>query len=200
MKIDVDSILYILITIAILVISGLGSRRKRKAVSMKPPQSAGPDLDSSAERDTRQVSYEAEKDPRKGDRLEGDRPAPTWQPSGNVVERLDQFFGSRETLLQSQEGESLETIPDEEEQILAEIRERREKPESEPNREGSETGQFREDSEPETSRDEHESMEEEKYLEVQSLKRRKSFLTDFFRGPNEIKKAIIYSEILKRKY
>ncbi len=39
MKIDIDSIFYIILSIIILVVSGLGSRRKKQAQQQRP---AGP--------------------------------------------------------------------------------------------------------------------------------------------------------------
>jgi hypothetical protein len=182
MKFDIDSILYIVITVVILIISGLGSRRKKRAMQME------------AEAQARTASEE------EGDSMEAreedlPQPPPTFnifdsvrkvtetveqQVSSDPMSRLEKFLTGQEIQERQQsrvvslEGESLEETVDEEEQIMDEIR----------------------------SRNEPETVEDDTYkiFEPTEDNEKKKNVTRWFENVDEIKRAVIYSEILKRKY
>jgi hypothetical protein len=98
MKIDVDTIFYIILSIIILIVSGLGSRRKKRAEqaknTMPSPEKAygGP---------------------------EERKMAQARRPAEDPFERLEQIL-SGQPRYETLEGESLEVIDDEEEAILDE--------------------------------------------------------------------------------
>ena len=155
MKIDTNSILYIVIMIIILVISGLGSRRKKQARQMKKtaPSTARP-----------------------GTQNPGEIAVP--KPRGAVMdpfERLEQIL-TGQSRYESMEGESLETLDDEEEAIVDEEEEylAAQVPQQEAKQPVSTT-------------------------ETEDEQGKKS-LDDLFGDVDEVTRAIIYSEILPRKY
>jgi len=97
-----------------------------------------------------------------------------------VLEKLEQFLTGTASPYKSMEGESMESIVDEEEMILEEIRKDREEPVPEIS-----------GMEPEVSGTEPED---------EPLQVTKENPEGFFKGAEDIERAIIYSEILKRKY
>jgi len=171
MKIDIDSILYIVITIVILVISGLGSRRKKRAQQMQAEAQAS----GTAEPDPFEPVEDEFADARYSEPVKA-RVASAPQPVPNPMERLEQFITGQFPQAESMEGESLETPVDEEELILEEIRRSREKDEM--------------------------RVPEEKPAEQeeQTEKLVKKGLPPLFDNLDEVKKAIIYSEVMQRKY
>jgi hypothetical protein len=99
MKMDIDAIFYIILSIIILVVSGLGSRRRKQAQQMKAtgtpagrPGSPGP---------------------------VASKPEGPGQPAMDPFERLEQIL-TGQTRYESLEGESLEVLEDEEESIVDE--------------------------------------------------------------------------------
>ncbi len=154
MKIDIDSILYIVITIVILVISGLGSRRKKKMQQMKTPAAPGSGLFEPGETDEPQAQQEAT----------------------NPFERFEQILSGQTPKTWTMEEESPETIVDEEELIPEEIKER-------------------------TQEEETEVWEDKTAKEeIQTEEPEEKTLPGLFENVNEIKRAVIYNEILNRKY
>jgi len=95
MKIDIDSIFYIILSIIILVVSGLGSRRKKLRKT----------LPSSAQAGTREPEDIAATRPRR--------------PVIDPFERLEQIL-TGQSQYESMEGESLEVLEDEEQIIMDE--------------------------------------------------------------------------------
>jgi FtsZ-interacting cell division protein ZipA len=181
MKINVDTILYVVIMIAILVISGLGSRRKKKLLQMQPPASPGSTGDDTQPEKTGPASRDAfdqfrsrfatgpQSTPKPGT-------SPSRQTAMDPFQRLEQFITGQQPEIESMEGESLETIVDEEEMIMEEIHKSREETPIQP---------------PSGTVDEE---------PMQITKPETIDLTGLFEGKDKIKKAIIYSEILKRRY
>jgi len=178
MKMDIDSILYIVITLAILVFSGLSGRRKKRAQMMEAEAQA-------AERDdsfTEEYDEDQEVDTVPSNFYETLKSTgSSIAQSSNPFERLEQLLGAQSPIItssegESMEGESMETVVDEEEQILADIRRRQE---AEPSRAP--------EVEPETDIPESTAEESKGFLKL-------------FGNVDEIKKAVIYSEILNRKY
>lgn len=146
MKIDIDSIFYIILSIIILVVSGLGSRRRKKAQQMKKP--------------THSVARPVTQ-PR--------------QPALDPFSRLEQIL-TGQSQYGIQEGESLEVLEDEEQIIIDEEEEYLAEP-------VPQQKEKRPDLNYETEDD-----QEEKSLD------------GLFSDVDEITRAIIYSEILPRKY
>jgi hypothetical protein len=180
MKVDFDSILYIVITILILVISGLSSRRRKRVQQIKTPQAAGGDRDTHGS-----VSAGVT-----GTGKDEDKVRPAGKQARSPIDRLEKYLS--EQVFESMEGESLEPTVDEEEQILREINQRRQAedlagPVQEPMQETVDERLEKPGKEMPA-----ESLETEK-LEKKSLFR-------LFENADDIKKAIIYSEILKRRY
>lgn len=177
---ETDSILYIVITLAILVISGVSGRRKKKAQMMEAEANAN--SRQGEDSDTEEYYEDQEVEPAPANIFETLKSTGSaLAQSSNPFEKLEQILSAQRPIItssegESMEGESLETTIDEEEQILEDIRKRRE---AEPSR--------RPEAEPEM--DFHSPKEEDK-----------EGLTGLFGNVDEIKKAIIYSEILNRKY
>jgi hypothetical protein len=99
MKIDIESVFYIILTIIILVVSGLGSRRRKQAQQLKKsaPGTAWSSADEPGEPGLQRQRH----------------------PVQDPFDRLEQFLTGQpryETL----EGESLEVIEDEEGSIMDE--------------------------------------------------------------------------------
>ncbi len=181
MKLDFDSILYIVITIVILVIGALGSRRKKRFQEAQAASAQGSDKDTSG---TDQTGSEEET---------YKRPAQTADP----LSRLEQFLTGQMPEAYSMEGESLETLEDEEEKILEDIQKSR----LEKEEESEEKSQELSVEEPYRIPDEIQAgaiIPGEEGLEY-DRKTRKT-LPDLFANTDEIKKAVIYNEILNRKY
>ena len=155
MKIDTNSILYIIIMIIILVISGLGSRRKRQAQRMnKPlPSSAQPGM------------QEAE-----GMAVPGSRGA-VMDP----IDRLEQIL-TGQTRYDTMEGESLEVLEDEEQAIIDE------------------------EAEYLAAQVPQQEVKQPEYTAETEDEQGKKSLGDLFGDVDEVTRAIIYSEILPRKY
>ena len=174
MKLDFDTILYIVITLAILVISALGSRRKKRLQKTQSPAPPGTDSSEPLEKETpfldliKKSAQAVSEDP-----YQETRRGPQQQIT-NPLERLEQFLTGQEPRYASAEGESLETIVDEEEQILEEIQ-----------------GNSREE-----DYNVAEQIPENEYNKADPEKNQLGLFDDV----DEFKKAIIYSEILKRKY
>ncbi len=192
MKMDTDSILYIVITLVILVISGLSSKRKKKA-QMEAQAAEARKRDDEFEGDEEEYyepeAYEEEPEPAPMNIFETLKSASSTvtRQSSNPFEKLEQFMGgqnpfsvNQDPRVQGMEGESLEDTIDEEEQILEDIRKRRE---NEP-----------------TSPIEKEPVDEPENDYTLSEDRKKEDILELFGNVNEIKKAVIYSEILNRKY
>ena len=183
MKADVDSILYIAITIAILVISAISGRKKKRAKQMQATATQQKEEDIFDPVDSESDTY-YQPDPLRAETTS------TSQNVQNPFDRLEQFITGQFPQTQSvkespqsameetvsMEGETLETVVDEEEVIMEEIRKSREN--------GYKT--IRED------------KPSEKEYEI-GLSAKKNPL-GLFENTDEIKKAIIYNEILKRKY
>jgi flagellar motor protein MotB len=161
MKVDTDSILYIVITIIVLIISGLGSWRKKKAQQMQAQASAETKNEYSDSMSSRPVEFRASSAP---------------QQLANPLERLEQFFSGQFPETESMESESLETPEDEEDLILEEISRRDQEEEIEVVKE-------------EPAEDTNQTANPEK----------KGMLV-LFNCIDEVKKAVIYSEIMERKY
>ncbi len=104
------------------------------------------------------------------------RSMPDWQQSSSPFERLGRILQGEIPEYESMEGESLETTVDEEEQILEEIR------------------QSRQEDQAETK---PEKPEEEI---IKTEKQPGKGIPELFVNVDEVKKAVIYSEILNRKY
>jgi hypothetical protein len=181
MKINVDTILYVVIMIAILVISGLGSRRKKKLLQMQPPASPGSTGDDTQPEKTGPASRDAfdqfrsrfatgpQSTPKPGT-------SPSRQTAMDPFQRLEQFITGQQPEIESMEGESLETIVDEEEMIMEEIHKSREETPPQPSAV---------------------AVEEEPMITTKPETRE---IPGLFQGKGEIIKALIYSEILKRRY
>jgi len=155
MKIDTNSILYIVIMIIILVISGLGSRRKKQAQKMNKPNP------SSAQPGTQNPGEIAVPKPRGANM--------------DPFERLEQIL-TGQSRYESMEGESLETLDDEEEAIVDEEEEYL----------ASQVTQLK-------------AKKPEFTAETEDEQGKKS-LDDLFGDVDKVTRAIIYSEILPRKY
>jgi len=154
MKIDIDSFLPIIIMIILLVIGGLGGRRKKRAQKMRP-------LPSSAQTGTQETE---------------DVSLPkSHGPAIDPFERLEQIL-TGQSRYESMEGESLETLDDEEEAIVDEEEEYL----------ASQVPQ-------------QEVKQPEFTAETEDEQGKKS-LDDLFGDVDEVTRAIIYSEILPRKY
>lgn len=156
MKLDIDSIFYIVISVLILVITGL-SRRKKKLSALKPGlqnmRQQGPEVSP----DGATTGME--------DRI------------SNPFERLEKLFLQPESV-SSSEGVSLEELVDEE------------------------TEYFREkEAASQAAQVEQEIPKEELTQELcQSQDKKKQYQKlDLFKCVNELKKAVIYAEILNRK-
>ena len=146
MKIDIDSIFYIILSIIILVVSGLGSRRRKKAQQMKKP--------------THSVARPVTQ-PR--------------QPALDPFSRLEQIL-TGQSQYGIQEGESLEVLEDEEQIIIDEEEEYLAEPVPQ-----------QEEKRPDLNYETEDDQEEKS-------------LDGLFSDVDEITRAIIYSEILPRKY
>jgi len=155
MKFDIESILPLVIMAILLIVSGLNSRRKKKAQQMNrtapSPSQAG----------TQETDEFVDPKPR----------SPVMDP----FERLEQIL-TGQSRYESMEGESLEVledeelkIVDEEEKILAASNHRQEHKRPDP------------------------IAETEDEQEVESM-------DGLFSDLDEITRAVIYSEILPRKY
>ena len=154
MKIDIDSIFYIILSIIILVVGGLSSRRRKQAQQMNKP------LPASAQPDAREPEDINVPEPR--------RPM-------DAFERLEQIL-TGQSRYESMEGESLEVLEDEEQMIVDEEEEYLAAPV--PRLEGKHSNL--------TAETEDEQGEKN--------------LKGLFGDVDEITRAIIYSEILPRKY
>ncbi len=155
MKIDLDAIFYIILSIIILIISGLGSRRKKLTQPMKRSapsvgQSPGQGVDEMEMRRSR-------------------------QPVPDPFARLEQIL-TGQSPYETLEGESLEVIEDEEEMIVKE----EEKVMVSPVTEGKPA-----------------VYDTPLKVEGKTVKRT---MDDLFGDMDEITRAIIYSEILPRRY
>lgn len=153
MKIDIDSIFYILLSIVILVVSGLGSRRRKQAQQMKKPAPAAGQ-------------------PGFGEPEVPEMPRPS-RSFTDPFEKLEQILMGQ-TRYDTLEGESLETLEDEEEAIVEEKNMAAPVVQDKPPLHDFHT--------------EEEDTQDENTLD------------GLFRDTNEITRAIIYSEILRRKY
>jgi len=171
MKIDIDSILYIAIMIVVLVISGLSSRKKKRAKQMQAQAQAS----GAAEPDPFEHVEDESSDARATGPVKT-KTAFASQQVSNPLGRLEQFLSGQFPQVETMEGESLETTVDEEELILEEIRRSREKDEM------------------------RVSEEKPAEQEEQTEKLEKTGIPPLFDNLDEVKKAIIYSEIMQRKY
>jgi hypothetical protein len=176
MKMDFDSILYIVITIVILVISALGSRRKKRAQQVQGP-GATQDIRSTDSRDDQPYGTEEEEPA-------PPRQEPAWEQAINPLGRLEKILSGQISGFENLEGESMEVTVDEEEQILEDIRRSRMEEEAE---------EVEIETEPEPE------PELQSPSPQHTIKRGKGDLLELFKDPDDIKKAIIYNEILKRK-
>jgi hypothetical protein len=177
MKLDIDSILYIIITIAILVISGLGSRRKKRAQQMEAEAQAAAEEDAELAEERKEETVPPPPTFNIFDSVRKTTERIEQQVSSDPLSRLEKFLTGQEPRVVSMEGETLEETVDEEEQILAEIRSRKE-PESDEDKMAAVYG----------SAEDTEDNE------------RESNLHGLFENIDEIKRAVIYSEILNRRY
>jgi hypothetical protein len=155
MKIDIDSIFYILLSIIILVVSGLGSRRRKLAQQQRPTGTAPSGI--------RTGEPEA---------FEGPQP---YTRAMDPFEKLEQIL-TGQSRYETLEGESLEVLEDVEQMNIDE----QEKIPSSVDREV-----------------------ERKKPDIKAVKQDEDVKKDLgglFGDQNEITRAIIYSEILPRKY
>jgi hypothetical protein len=183
MKMDFDSILYIAVTIVILVISALGSRRKKRAQQVQgPAASQGSGAEQGPATDGDDQIYVTEEDEPAPARQE-----PVWEQAINPLGRLEKILSGQFPGIESMEGESMEVRVDEEEQILEDIRRRRMEKEEEP-------APSLEEIEAADTESGSQSLES-----LKTIKLEKGDVLELFRDPEDIKKAIIYNEILKRK-
>ncbi len=146
MKIDIDSIFYVILMIIILVVSGLGSRRRKRAQQMNKPIPSG----------ARPVT----KDPE-----EIKIPQPR-RPALDPFSRLEQILTGQSP--EVMEDEELTIIDDQEEYLAEPV-------------------------------PQQEAHEPDFTAETEDDQGKKS-LDGLFRDADEITRAIIYSEILPRKY
>jgi hypothetical protein len=175
MKVDFDSILYIVITLVIIVISALGSRRKKRLQKTQAPAPPGTDSVEPVEKKTSFTDLIKEASQAVSpDTYEASKTDPQ-QKIANPLERLEQFLTGQEARYASSEGESLETIVDEEEQILEEIQ-------------------------ADSEEEQYEDIKHEPDTNVIIKADSEKIPLDLFTDVDEIKKAVIYSEILNRKY
>ena len=173
MKIDIDSYLYIVITIIILIITALG-RRKKKTAQQVPGQQAG---------EPATVTDEQEQ----GDPYEG---ATIEQVMSDPLERLERMFAPKETTFMVQEEEP---EPDES-KMDAEAEERRIK-----QMEEERTKRSREEKQAEMAEAFRLHSEGDLTSGENAIGESKIFLNTLFDDPNDLTKAIIYSEIFNRK-
>lgn len=153
MKIDIDSIFYIILSIIILAVSGLGRRRKKQNQPMKNPR-------PSAQAGTREPKDMTITRPR--------RPV-------DPFERLEQIL-TGQSQYQTLEGESLEDLEDEEQMIMDE-------------------------EEAYSAAAEPQQMEYQPGLPLEKEGEQiEQGMLGLFQDLDEITRAIIYSEILPRKY
>ena len=155
MKIDTNSILYIIIMIIILVVSGLGSRRKKQAQKMNKP------FPSSAKPGTQKPEDITLPKPR----------GPVMDP----FDRLEQIL-TGQTRYDTMEGESLEVLEDEEQAIIDE------------------------EAEYLAAQVPQQEVKQPEYTAETEDEQGKKSLGDLFGDVDEVTRAIIYSEILPRKY
>ncbi len=155
MKTDLDTILYIIISIIIIALSALG-RRRRKAIPRIPQQEGIQDEPVAAN--------------------DSERLGTMFLPDSDHFEkRLKMFETSSD--IENLEGESLEEIHDEEAEI---------EDEEEVILAGEQESTVEEDREEDLEMTKKDQKYENVWLEL-------------FKEPDDIRKAIIYSEILKRK-
>jgi hypothetical protein len=170
MKIDIDSIFYIILSIIILAVSGLGSRRRRQAQQANkavpsPGQTYGRDED------------EEMKIPQ------------ARRPVQDPFDRLEEIL-TGQPRYESLEGESLEVLEDEEEAILDEEEAILDQRKAILDEEEEITKAPIPEME-EMQYDLPEEGESEKY---------KGNVRGLFRDLDEVTRAFIYSEIFPRKY
>ncbi len=170
MRLDVDTIIYIIISIAILVLSGLGGARKRRAQNLRAPAGGS----------------------REGTGQVPGRDASVSQPGMDAFDRLERMFTGEMAYEDAGEDRDETTSEEketgEEEKPAAEEVRAEELPEeggstlksSEIKETGFDSGQ---QTVPDTGDD-------ERGLSVDEL----------FRNVKDVKKAVIYSEIFNRKY
>lgn len=154
MKIDIESYLGIIIMVIILIISGLGSRRRKQAqmrqAASSPAQPGTPESDD--------PSFQ-----------------PPAQPAMDPFERLEQIL-TGQSRYDSMEGESVEVVEDEEQMIVEKTPARPPAPVREAVVKSPDLSAGMED------------VPEENNLE------------GLFKDADEITRAIVYSEILARRY
>ena len=186
MKADFDTIIYLLITIAILVISGLGSRRKRRLQQTQAPprpDNAGEGPGKTDTEPAARTAFDELRDRFMSDLYPQDKmQARTRQASDEVFfetpdqpDAGQQSGAGQQPVVVTQEEEPPEE-PVEEEEIMKEIRKGRGRPGY---------GTYR-----------GEAMMQP----IETLTEEIPQITGLFEGKDEIKKAIIYSVVLKRKY
>jgi hypothetical protein len=174
MKIDIDSYLYIIITIVILIITALGRRKKKS-----PQQATGKTAGRPAGVQSKPEQYESYED------------SGVEQVTSDPFERLEQLFAPQETVVKVQEEEP-ETVQskmelDAEARRLEEMEREREQRYSEKIKE-EQAEAFRIHTEGDLTAGPVQGKEEEI-----------SLLT-LFDDPEDFTKAIIYSEIFNTKY
>ncbi len=155
MKIDIDSIFYIVLMIILLVVSGLGSRRKKKAQKMNKPL---PSSGQAGAQEPVDLTFPKSR-------------GPVIDP----FEKLEQIL-TGQSRYESMEGESLETLEDEEQMIIEEKSAYLDTP---------------------VPKDQEKKPDLIKQTENDKEEKNVDRL---FQDVNEITRAIIYSEILPRKY
>ena len=155
MKIDIDSIFYIILSIIILAVSGLGSRRRKKAQQMK--------------KSTSSFARPVTQDP------EEIKISQSRQPALDPFSRLEQIL-TGQSPYGTLEGESPEVMEDEEQMIIDDEEEIL--------------------AEPVPQQEVHKPDFNYETEDDQGTKN----LDGLFGDVDEITRAIIYSEILPRKY
>ena len=155
MKIDIDTLIYIIISIAILVLSGVGGARRRKAQQLNAPAGKSP------------------------------KPAPGL----DAINKIEQMFTGQ---LGYGNPEQMEVL--DEEEILEEAVIEEEPPKVEMFLKGE--GQFQSRLEEGRISADYKDEDNDKLQEDESRR----MVGELFTDVDEIKKAVIYSEIFQRKY
>ena len=156
MKIDIDSIFYIILSIIILAVSGLGRRKRKQAKQMQ----------------TSSLPYPGQPEPSEGYESEFSQDQP---PVVDAFSRLEQILTGKPQY-GTMEEESLETLEDEEEMIIDE-------------QQKISSNDYL------VKKKDHYDLTLEKEDEPGEVPAK-----GLFGDVNEITRAVIYSEILPRKY
>jgi len=174
MKVDIDSYLYIFITIIILIITALGRKKKKSAKQVQEK----PDVQSVAAPAEQEYSDPYEEGV--AEKIETD-----------PFERLEKLFAPQETIFTAQEQEPEPAVAKiDTETELKSINEEEEA------KRKIHKAQMHEEMQQAFKLDSDEEIE----TGQRSKEKHKISLLKMFDDPEDIKKAIIYSEIFNKKY